>query len=104
MIVANRFNSFKDYYAYFLSRHKHKINRVIHFISTLLFCLSLPTALLFHAFNVISFTIILAFGCCFLGHVLFEKNNPLVLRYFLWSLIAVFVFSYEVLNGKERLN
>ncbi len=95
--------SFNVYYQSFLKRHSNGTNRFLHVLSALLFCLSLPAALLFHSFNVVLFVAIFAFGCCFLGHVIFEKNNPIIIKNFFKSVIAVFVFSYDVLTGKEKL-
>jgi hypothetical protein len=79
--------SFEEFWPYYVSQHKHPINRKLHFAGTTiaLGCIAIspavPSALLAAP--------IVGYGLAWIGHFAFEKNRPASwggVRAFAWSL------------------
>ena len=84
---GKRFESFEEFWPFYVSQHQHPMNRKLHFIGTsiALGCVALapfyPSALLMAP--------VAGYGCAWVGHFMFEKNKPASwggVKEFAWSL------------------
>ncbi len=96
----HRFESFKDFYPYYLSEHQNRICRRLHFIGS-----SLVVLLLFYAlftFNWLSliFLPVVGYGFAWAGHFFYEKNRPATFKYPLYSLLGDWVMFKDILKGR----
>lgn len=96
-----RFNSFAEFYPYYLSEHKSRISRRLHFLGTLGVISIVVCVLLV----VISLWWLLAlplcgYGFAWLGHFVFEKNRPATFQHPFYSLAGDFVMFKDILTGR----
>ena len=96
------FKSFKEFYPFYLSEHKNKTSRILHFIGTFL-VLGLLVFLLVSQKEA-RFWIALpltGYGFAWVGHAFFEKNKPATFKHPLWSLRGDFTLFFDILRGKR---
>ncbi|MCA0426624.1 MAG: DUF962 domain-containing protein [Bacteroidetes bacterium] len=97
-----RFKSFSEFYPFYLSEHKNKTCRILHFIGTTLFFVFLMGAFLFHEPRMLILCPLAGYGFAWVGHFFFEKNKPATFKYPLWSLLGDFRMYFEIIGGKEN--
>ncbi|HED07738.1 MAG TPA: DUF962 domain-containing protein [Ignavibacteria bacterium] len=102
--MDNKFNSFHEFYVYYLSEHKNKTCRTLHFIGTTL----VLTFFLFAIFysSIVNWLLVPTVGYVFawVGHFFFEKNNPATFAYPIWNLLSDFKLFSEILFGTKSLD
>tara|TARA_X000000368_G_C22955714_1_gene678662 strand:- start:109 stop:414 length:306 start_codon:yes stop_codon:yes gene_type:complete len=97
-----KYKSFKEFYPFYLSEHKHPICRGLHFIGTI----SVILIILFSFINIkiLLLAPLLGYGFAWIGHFFFEKNRPATFSYPLYSFIGDWVMFKDILIGKELIN
>jgi hypothetical protein len=96
------YQSFSEFYPFYLSEHANRTSRRLHFVGT-----SLGLAFALHALSSLNFWWLLAALVCgyafaWVGHFFFEKNRPATFTYPLWSFMGDWVMWKEILTGKIR--
>ena len=97
-----RIKSYSEFYVFYLTGHKNKTSRILHFTGTLLFFLFLIYCLATIQFNLLWILPVIGYGFAWVGHFFFEKNKPATFKYPFWSLISDFKLFFELLIGKEK--
>lgn len=97
-----RIKSYSEFYVFYLTEHKNKTSRTLHFTGTLLFLLFLLYCLATNQFNLLWILPVIGYGFAWVGHLFFEKNKPATFKYPFWSLISDFKLFFELLIGKEK--
>lgn len=97
------FASFADFYPYYLSEHRNRMCRRLHFIGT-----ALVLCILVAAFATTNAWLLLAlplagYGFAWIGHFAFEKNRPATFTHPWYSLVGDFVLFRDILVGRIRL-
>jgi hypothetical protein len=94
------FNSFGEFYPFYLSQHKNKTCKVLHFIGTTIVLLLM--GLIFSSKNYkLGFLLpVCGYFFAWLGHYVFEKNRPATFKYPFYSLIGDFKMYFDILFGK----
>jgi hypothetical protein len=100
--VANirRFNSFAEFYPYYLSEHSNSICRRLHFMGTSLVILILVTAISKGAWLLLWALPLAGYSFAWVGHFFFEKNHPATFQHPLYSLLGDFVMYRDMIVGK----
>ena len=101
-MAEERFQSFQEFYPFYLSEHQNKTSRTLHFIGTFLVFLLLGFFIVEQ--KEARFWIALplvGYGFARLGHACVEKNEPATFKYPLWSLRGDFKLFFEILFGKK---
>jgi hypothetical protein len=100
MTIQKTYQSFNEFYPYYLTEHARPINHWLHFIGTLgvisCFVVGIATAngwLLF----IMPFC---GYGFAWFGHFVFEKNRPATFTYPLYSLGSDFAMFWHILTGQ----
>ena len=100
--MDHQFNSFKEFYPFYLSQHQHPICRLLHVIGT-----SSVIYLFFTSFispqNLLLMPI-MGYGFAWLGHFIFENNKPATFKNPIYSLIGDFYMFWNIITGKEKIN
>ncbi len=99
--METRFDSFREFYPYYLGEHANRICRRLHFAgSTLIVLIVLAT--IFGALRPLwLFTLpLVGYGFAWLGHFGFEKNRPATFKHPLYSLAGDWVMFKDMLIGK----
>ncbi|MGD9599162.1 MAG: Mpo1-like protein [Steroidobacteraceae bacterium] len=96
-IMPARFTSFREFYPYYLGEHRHPVSRRLHVIGTLAMLAIVVAAIALREWWLILPAVILAYGCAWVGHYVFEKNRPATFRHPLYSLRGDFAMLRDVL-------
>ena len=99
----NQYNSFKDFYPFYLGEHSNLICRRLHFIGTsgivviaaLVITQVLPLVWLWAI-------PVLGYGFAWVGHFFFEKNRPATFKYPFYSFLGDWVMYRDMWIGKIR--
>ncbi len=97
---TEQFESFRDFYPYYLAEHSNSTCRRLHFVGT-----SLVIALVAWVIGSGSWLLLIAlpvagYSFAWIGHFFFEKNRPATFRHPLYSLFGDFVMYRDMLVGK----
>lgn len=90
-----RFQSFKDFYPYYLSEHAKPLNRMFHFVGTLLVIILLIIGLVKNL-KILWLLPFAGYGFAWFGHFFIEKNKPATFKYPFWSLMGDFLMFYHM--------
>lgn len=100
--MSDGFNSFRDFYPYYLGEHSDRVCRRLHFVGTGLVILTLGFALATGRYAWLWALPVLGYGFAWAGHFFFEKNKPATFKHPLYSLIGDFVMFRDLLVGRIR--
>jgi hypothetical protein len=100
--MPERFDSFAEFYPYYLTEHSDRSCRRLHFIGTALVILILIVAVFSDRYALLWLLPVLGYSFAWAGHFFFEKNRPATFRYPLYSLIGDFVMFRDILVGRIR--
>jgi hypothetical protein len=100
--VTKIYNSFTEFYPFYLSQHTNVICRRLHFIGSCFILLLIICATLFNKVNLLWFIPLLGYGFAWMGHFFFEKNRPATFTYPIYSLIGDWVMFKDILIGKIK--
>jgi hypothetical protein len=101
--MPREFASFRDFYPYYLSEHRNRTCRRLHFAGTLLVVVTFLVAVVTARWALLWLLPVFGYGFAWAGHFVFEKNRPATFRHPLYSLAGDFVMFREVLTGRIRL-
>ncbi|WP_407925750.1 Mpo1-like protein [Chengkuizengella marina] len=100
------FNSFKDFWPFYLQQHSKRATRAWHFVGTSFVFVCIIISFLFMNFWYLLGAPIIAYSFAWISHFFIEGNKPATFGHPLWSLRADFQMFYYVLTGslKEQLD
>lgn len=96
----SRIKTYNEFYQYYLTEHKNKTCRTLHFTGTLLVFVLAGLAVYLGNNLVWILVPIMGYGFAWVGHYFFEKNKPATFSYPLWSLMSDFRMFFDILIGK----
>jgi len=94
------FNSFSEFYPFYLREHSNRTCRRLHFIGTSLVVVLLVKVVLTGWWSGLILLPLVGYGFAWVGHFLFEKNRPATFKYPLYSLMGDWVMWKDILTGK----
>eukprot|EP01088_Endostelium_zonatum_P015491 TRINITY_DN381_c0_g1_i1.p1 TRINITY_DN381_c0_g1~~TRINITY_DN381_c0_g1_i1.p1 ORF type:complete len:118 (-),score=15.70 TRINITY_DN381_c0_g1_i1:53-406(-) len=94
------FQSFSEFFPYYLHEHRDLTNRRLHFIGTSLALLTLLTVLFFGSFKYLFLPLLVGYGFAWVGHFFFEKNKPATFKHPVWSLMGDWRMLFGILTGE----
>lgn len=101
--MEKRYQSFKEFYPFYLTEHQDNTCRLLHFIGTaLVFVVLIATLITQWWWGFIGIPLV-GYGFAWVGHFFFEKNKPATFQYPLWSLGSDFKLFFDILGGKQKL-
>ena len=100
--MEREFQTFREFYPYYLEEHAKTGTRVMHFIGTFLVIAVLIFALATQRWFWLAAIPVLGYGFAWVGHFFIEKNKPATFKYPLYSLGSDFVMFWDLLRGKEK--
>ena len=74
--TEEKFESFSEFYPYYLSEHGDKLNRRLHFTGLLLALLILVVSIITGKWALLILMPVFGYGLAWFGHFYFEKNKP----------------------------
>jgi len=100
--TKNEFQTYDEFFVFYLTQHSHPINRAFHYVGTV-------TAVSFFIWSLASgnwkfapLAVVIGYGCAWTGHFGFEKNKPATFGHPGWSFISDFRMLFLFVTGRLR--
>jgi hypothetical protein len=93
-----KYQTFKEFYPFYLSQHKNKTCRLLHIIGTSIIVAILAYALISQHYILLWLMPLVGYGFAWIGHFFFEKNRPATFTYPLYSLIGDWVMWWQTIT------
>jgi len=98
-----KFNSFKEFYPFYLSEHSKKSTKILHMIGSILVIFILLYSINNQDWSKLYYLPITGYGFAWIGHFFFEKNKPATFKYPIYSFIGDWVMLKDIIIGKVKL-
>lgn len=95
--MTQRYASFREFYPFYLGEHRHPVSRRLHVVGTLAMLVIVGVAIASGRWRLLLLGVVVAYGCAWLGHFVFEKNRPATFSHPLYSLRGDFTMLRDVL-------
>lgn len=99
-IKQSDFQSFAEFYPFYLQEHGHPTCRRLHFVGTVLVIATLVWSLTSGNLWGLLLMPVVGYGFAWVGHFVFEKNRPATFKYPGYSLAGDFVMFKDILTGR----
>lgn len=99
---TREFQSFAEFYPFYLSEHSNDTGRRLHYIGSTLVLLILLWAIVSGDFWWLLALPVAGYGFAWVGHFFFEKNRPATFKYPLYSFMGDWVMLRDMLTGRIR--
>jgi hypothetical protein len=96
----NRFQSFSEFYPYYLLEHSHPACRALHYFGSVLVIITLLYAITNGAWQALWLLPLIGYGFAWVGHFFIEHNKPATFKYPFYSLAADWVMLKDFLTGQ----
>lgn len=92
--------SFREFYPFYLSEHRNRLCRRLHFAGSTLVLITLAWLAVSGRWALWWLLPLFGYGCAWIGHFFFEKNRPATFTHPLYSLVGDWVMYAGMLRGK----
>lgn len=94
-----RFETFEEFWPYYLQEHSDPTNRRLHQLGTSLALGVVAIAAVKRNPAIVPLALLAGYGPAWVGHFIIEKNRPATFTYPRWSLLADFRMNKMMWNG-----
>jgi hypothetical protein len=101
-IQHQRFDSFAEFYPFYLEEHSHPACRRLHYLGSLLVLALLAYVLATRTWVLLWALPVVGYGFAWVGHFAFEKNRPATFKHPLYSFMGDWVMLKDMLAGRIR--
>lgn len=98
--MTQPFQSFSQFYPYYLTQHRNRHCRRLHVLGTLSALLLLVAAIVTPLGWLALLAPLVGYGASWTGHFLFERNQPAAFHHPWYSLLGDFAMLRDVLRGR----
>lgn len=98
--MPTQFNSFAEFYPYYLAEHSNRTCRRLHLTGALLVVALLVYTIVTGQWMLLWLLPVVGYGFAWVGHFFFEKNKPATFSHPLYSFIGDWVMAWQMLTGK----
>jgi hypothetical protein len=95
-----KFDSFADFYPYYLQQHRNRTSRLLHLLGILGGAACFVYGIIAARYRWLPIGAAFGYACGWAGHFLFEKNRPATFGYPLYSLLGDFRMTFDSLRGR----
>jgi len=100
MSESKQFESFEEFYPFYLAEHSNLTCRRLHFVGSTLVLLMLAYILTSASWGMVLLLPVIGYGFAWVGHFFFEKNKPATFTYPWLSFKGDWVMYKDILTGK----
>jgi len=100
--ASKQFQSFSEFYSFYLSEHADRTCRRLHFVGSALVLCVAASAVLTRTWWVLLLMPVAGYGFAWAGHFFFEHNRPATFRYPVYSFLGDWVMFRDMLTGRIR--
>jgi hypothetical protein len=98
-----RYASFREFYPFYLSEHRHPVSRRLHFLGSCGVLALVAAAALTRNGWLLLAALVCGYGFAWIGHFFFEKNRPATFKHPFYSFLGDWVMFKDILVGKVKL-
>ena len=98
--MAKDYQTFREFYPYYLSEHANPVCRTLHFIGSLAMLGMLAAAIATANAWWLAGIPFAGYGFAWAGHFFFEHNRPATFTYPVFSLAGDWLMFYHLLTGR----
>jgi len=95
-----RYNSFTEFWPYYLAEHSKPGTRLLHLIGTSIALGTVVVFILVGKWWLFPLALIPGYGAAWIGHFFIEKNKPATFQYPLWSFMGDYKMIFMMLTGR----
>lgn len=103
-VMSKRYQTFGEFYPFYLGEHANPVCRTLHFIGTSLVVLIVAWSIWSRDARWLLLAPVAGYGFAWVGHFFFEKNQPATFTYPFFSLAGDWVMWKDIITGKIRLS
>ncbi len=101
--MSQTYSTFREFYPFYLSEHRNRTCRRLHFVGSSLGLACLAAAIALGSFWFVLLGILVGYAFAWIGHFFFERNRPATFRHPLYSFAGDWVMFRDMLTGRIRL-
>jgi hypothetical protein len=101
--MPERYRTFRDFYPFYLSEHRHPVCRRLHFAGSALVLAAIAAAIVTRNAWWLVAAPVVGYGFAWAGHFFFEKNRPATFTYPFYSLVGDWVMFRDIVRGRLPL-
>jgi hypothetical protein len=98
--MQKRYQSFRDFYPFYLSEHRNPTCRMLHFVGSSVALALLAAAIIMRTWWFVPLMFVAGYAFAWVGHFVFEKNRPATFTYPMWSFMGDWVMYSQLITGK----
>ncbi len=95
-----RFQTFADFYPFYLSEHSNRVSRRLHFTGTSIALALLVIAVLTQLWWLVAAALAQGYAFAWVGHFFFEHNRPATFQYPGFSFMGDWRMWWDMATGK----
>jgi len=95
-----RYDSFTEFWPYYLAEHSKPGTRLLHLIGTSIALSTVVVLILIGKWWLFPLALIPGYGAAWIGHFFIEKNKPATFQYPLWSFMGDYKMISMMLTGR----
>ena len=95
-----RYNSFSEFWPYYLSEHSKPATRLLHLVGTIIGTACIILFVASGRWFLFPLGLVPGYGAAWFAHFVIEKNKPATFKYPLWSFMADYKMAAMMLTGK----
>jgi hypothetical protein len=99
-VIEKKYQSFAEFYPYYLSEHTNRTCRELHFAGSTLALFCLAALLLTGNFWWLLAGLLSGYGFAWIGHFFYEKNQPATFKHPLYSFMGDWVMYWQMWTGQ----
>jgi hypothetical protein len=96
-----RYQSFAEFYPFYLSEHQHPVSRRLHVIGTTIGLVLLVLAIAWREPWLVLLGLVQGYAFAWVGHFFFERKRPATFRYPLYSFMGDWRMWWEVITRRR---
>ncbi|HZI84087.1 MAG TPA: DUF962 domain-containing protein [Casimicrobiaceae bacterium] len=101
--MTTRYRTFREFYPFYLSEHRHPVCRRLHFAGSALALTAIAAAIFTRDAWWLAAAPVAGYGFAWAGHFFFEKNRPATFSYPVYSLLGDWAMFGDILRGRLSL-
>ena len=101
MAEEKRFETYAEFWPYYLAEHSKPLTRVLHLLGTVCGTTILIWSVLTVNWFFIPLALIVGYGFAWVSHFFIEKNRPATFKYPWWSFISDYRMAYRMITFRK---
>jgi len=95
-----RYNSFAEFWPYYLAEHSKPGTRLLHLVGTSIALGAVVVFIVIGKWWLSPLALLPGYGAAWVGHFFIEKNKPATFQYPLWSFMGDYKMIWLMLTGR----